>query len=632
VASSLKSRNFVPIFLTQFCGAWTDNFLKNVLLVLIVFTLGEAEGAFWVTIALGLFMLPYFLFSATAGILADRFDRAKLVRTLKLTEILLVLFAAYGFWTHHLPLLLVLLFFMGTQSAFFGPIKYALLPQHLAQTDLVKANAYVEAGTYVAILTGSIFGAILIRASHGEIICSSFLISIALLGYIFSRHIPPAPTGNIQKAGFNIFKDTAQVLKEIRSRKIIYRAIWGISWFWMVGALLLSLLVPFTQYFLNAQPTVFSYFLALFTIGVAIGAILCKKLTLYETRSTFVPLGIWIMSISLLFFCLFTTFLTRHPETIGLYTFLRSSYSLPISLSLLGIAIGGGLYTVPLYVLFQTKTPLQKMAKTVSGNNILNAFCMVLGVCVAALLEKIGFSIIHIFWILGFASVGVSILIQKKLPGTLSRSMAQLFFQSFFRVKVNGKENFSRSGKKVLIIANHASLLDGPLLGVFLPERIAFGITSEMSQKWWVKIILRFTDYYNVDPDKPFSIRSMTQKIKSGQKCMIFPEGHMTYTGRVEEIEGGAAVIAQLTRARILPIYINGSQNSKFTHVSKKIQSKWFPKITLTIYPARHFVIDENLPSYEKRQTLTQEIQKILYAMEADHISSLKPAMSSHFK
>ena len=620
--SLFTSRKFWPIFWTQFSGAWTDNFLKNVLLVLIVFTLGGTQGVFWVTMALGLLMLPFFLFSATAGILADHMDRAKLARILKAIEILLMLFAGYGIYTHCLPLLLVLLFLMGTQSAFFGPIKYALLPQHVSKFDLVKANAYVEAGTYIAILLGSILGAVLIQSRHGELLSASLLILMAIAGYLTSCYIPAAPTGNPQLPRWNIFSDTAKIVKKISSRKSIFKTILAISWFWTIGSLLIFLLVPFTQYVLNAYQTIFSYFLVLFSIGVGLGAILCKKLMLYKTKMTFVPLGLWVMTLSLCWFCFLSTSYCSSSEMIHLSVFLQSLQAIWLSLSLLGIAIGGGLFSIPLYVFLQTKTPLTQMAKTVSVNNILNSLCMVLGAIISGILTKLGLSVLQLFWILSAFSLVVTLFVQVQLPGNLCRSLGQILCRILFRVRVVNVENFLHSGKHVLIIANHASLLDGPLLGFFLPEPITFAITKEMSQRWWVKMILRFTDYCDVDPEKPFSIRTLAKQISAGHKCMIFPEGHMTYTGHVEAIQPGAACILQLASARVLPIHIEGSQYSKLTHIRKKVSAKWFPQITLRIYPSHK--IQQTSFGFDRAEQkyITSQLQKILFDLEKDSASS----------
>ena len=280
--SLLHKKRFLPLFLTQFLGAFNDNLFKSALVILITFQLAEQNGLnaqILITIVAGLFILPFFLFSATAGQIADKYEKSSLIRIVKLVEIVLMCLTAIAFYYLNLWILIILLFFMGAQSAFFGPLKYSILPQHIAEDELVAGNGLVSAGTYIAILSGTLFGGLFILNSFGRTLISAGVVSVAVLGYFASLFIPKAEALDSEiKIDWNIPRATWQIISYVRVIKPVFRSILGISWFWFLGAIFLAQFPTFAKDVLGGNEEVSTFFLMIFSIGVGFGSTLCNKI------------------------------------------------------------------------------------------------------------------------------------------------------------------------------------------------------------------------------------------------------------------------------------------------------------------------------------------------------------------
>lgn len=419
--SFFRSRRFFPLFLTQFMGAFNDNLLKNSLVMLITYRLASGEGnaQLLVTAAGALFILPYFLFSATAGQISDKIDRAKITRVIKIVEIIIMVAATAGFYLGNIWFLMTVLFMMGVHSTFFGPIKFALLPQHLKDDELLLGNAYIEAGTFLSILLGTILGGVLILQDSGIEMVSAALMLIAILGYISSRYIPvspaPEPELVIQK---NIWKETWKIVGFARENKKVFLSIIGISWFWLIGATYLSQFPTYAKDVLSAESSIVTLFLTVFSVGVGIGSFLCNKLLKGEIKSTYVPiamLGMTVFGIDLYF-----ASISAAPPVSGtlmsLGEFISSFARIRILFDLLLIAVCSGLYIVPLYAIMQHYSSDQHRARIIAANNVVNAIFMVAAALITLALLSAHFSIPEVFLIMAVGNALVGIYIWKLLP------------------------------------------------------------------------------------------------------------------------------------------------------------------------------------------------------------------------
>ena len=426
----LRTRRFAPFFVTQFLGAFNDNLFKNALVVLLTF-----HAASWTTLspeiltnlAAGIFILPFFLFSATAGQLADKFDKAKMARLVKLLEMLIMGIAALGFFMHSLSVLLGALFLLGLHSTLFGPVKYAILPQHLAEDELVGGNGLVESGTFVAILIGTLAGGLLAGiGGHPSWVAFAGLL-VAAAGYLASRAIPaaPAPVPGLA-VNLNPFSETWRNIGFARQNRTVFLSILGISWFWLYGALFLAQFPVYAKNVLGGDETSVTLLLAIFTVGIGLGSMLCEKLSGKHVEIGLVPFG----SIGLTLFGLDLVFASpaslpsAAPLAISALLGLPSTWR--VLFDLFGLGLFGGFFIVPLYVLIQLRSAPEHRARIIAANNILNALFMVVGALAAAGLLGNGLSIPLLFGIAALCNALVAIYIYRQVPEFMLRFIAWL--------------------------------------------------------------------------------------------------------------------------------------------------------------------------------------------------------------
>ncbi len=613
----LSSKRFLPLFITQFLGAFNDNLLKNALLILVTYRIAAQDGAYaaqLVNMAAGVFVLPLFLFAPVSGQLADKYDRARIARFVKLAEIALALLASAGLFLESVPLLLATLFGYGTHSSFFGPVKYAILPQHLRENELLDGNAYVDASTFLAILLGTIAGGKIILVSGGVTIISCGLVLVALMGYLASRKIPaaPAPVPDL-KVSYNLPRGIVALIRETSQQSDVFLCILGISWFWLVGAVFLAQFSPFAKGVLHADENVVIMFLTMFAVGIAVGSVLCSKFMKGQVHAKYVPLAAIGMSLFAV-----RLYMTSSQATVGtgtdlmtLWEFLQQPSGWHILIDLFALAVCGGFYSVPLYTLLQARAEKQHMARAIACNNLMNALFMVGAAGVAVLMLKLGLTIPEIFLGLGIINAFVAVYICKLLPF----SLIGLVLKLLYRVEVRGLENYAKAGKRILIVANHTSFLDAPLIASFVPGRVSFAINTYIAQCWWMKPFLSIVDTFPLDPTNPMAAKTLIDKIKQNNNCMIFPEGRITVTGSLMKIYEGPGMIADKSGAMILPVRIDGAQYSPFSYLKGKVKIRLFPKITLTIMPPRQFSLPEDVKGRKRRQLAGAQLYDLMSGM-----------------
>lgn len=413
----LQSRRFLPLFITQFFGAFNDNAFKNAFLIWFTFDMAHTvsvSAPMMVTIAAGLFILPFFLFSATAGQIADKFEKSWITRKIKLIEIMLMIACGIGFYLENIYGLLVVLFLMGMQSTFFGPIKYSLLPEHLHEDELIGGNGLIEGGTFLAILLGTIFGGLVIRTEYGVPLLALFVVGFAVLGYIASRFIPTAPIGDAGlKVSFNIAKQTWKIMGFAREERTVWLSIIGISWFWLVGATFLTQFPTYTKHVIGGNEHIVTLFLTLFSIGVGVGSVRCNKLLKGEINGRLVPYGSLGISLAIFAFTIASHSYSFPGETIGLMAFLASGPAAwMVVVSLLALAVCAGVYIVPLYAIMQHRSNDVYLARIIAANNVLNALFMVVASIVAVGLFALDFTVVEVLLTTGIVNLGVFFIVR----------------------------------------------------------------------------------------------------------------------------------------------------------------------------------------------------------------------------
>jgi acyl-[acyl-carrier-protein]-phospholipid O-acyltransferase/long-chain-fatty-acid--[acyl-carrier-protein] ligase len=613
------TKRFFPLFCTQFLGAFNDNMLKNALVILLTYKIAAQTGAsvqVLVTIAGSLLIFPSLLFSATAGELADKFDKARLTRIIKLVEIGIMGIATAGFLFNQVPALFLALFCMGVHSTFFGPIKLSLLPVHLREGELLAGNSFIEAGTFLAILLGTLAGGQLVVLPMGSAVMCVALLIVAVTGYVTSRGIPAAPAADPGlRVHANILGETWRLVAYARGNKNIFLCILGTSWFWAVGSVFVGQVAPFAKFFLHGNAAVVTLLLTMFSIGVGIGSLLANLLLRGRIQMTYVPLAALGMSL----FGVDLFFAVRGAAApvalLGVPAFLHTVLAWRVMFDFLMLAVAGGLYIVPLYANIQHESAASHLARVIAASNVMNALFMVAAALVTVVLLKLDFTIPQIFLTVSVLNLGVAVYICKLLPEALVRSVLRAVLVLLFRVEVRGMEHYDSAGKRVLIIANHTSLLDAALIAAFLPEKLHFAVNTFYARKWWMKLALAVVHALPVDPTNPLAMKALIDLLKQDQKCMVFPEGRLTVTGALMKIYEGPGMIADKAGAALLPVRIDGAQFSVLSRLRGKVRIRWFPKITLTILPAQKFDFSDAVKGRARRQMASARLYDVMSEM-----------------
>jgi len=608
----LTSRRFAPLFVTQFLGAFNDNLLKSALAIVVTYRLAAAAGidaASLVLMAGGLFIAPFFLFSGASGTLADRVDKAAIARWVKVAEIAIMTIGAWGLWQQSIPLLLASLFCLGTHSTVFGPIKYALLPQHLRSEELVAGNALIEAGTFLAILLGTIAGGSIVLLKNGALVVAILGVGGAAAGWLAAREIPPAlPDPEDVRSRPRLIHDSIAVLRHVTGRPALLLPILAISWFWLFGATVVSGLPVLAKDVLFANERVVTLMLALFAIGVGMGSMLAERLLHGEVSARHVPLAALVMGLFAVDLYFASAGRVAGAELAGIAAFVATPGSWRVLGDLMGLAVAGGLFCVPLYAIVQHESEPRFRARVIAANNIINALAMTLAAIVSATLAARGLTMDALFGVCGLATIPVAIAAAWILRRELVRSAMRLALRLVYRVRVEGIEHARSALPKAVIAANHASFLDGLLLGAFLPGDPIFAVDTYIAKKWWAKPFLFLVNALPVDPTNPLSIRSMIRAVERGASCVIFPEGRITTTGSLMKVYEGPAVIAERTGAALVLVRIDGVEFTPFSRLGGKVRRRLFPRIHIRVLPPTRLTTPEGVPGRVRRVALRRAL------------------------
>ena len=570
----LGMRRFAPFFWTQFLGAFNDNLYKNALVVMLTF-----QTASWTTLtpetltnlAAGLFILPFFLFSATAGQLADKYDKAWLSRLVKLLEIVIIGVAALGFYLHSLSVLLAALFLLGLQSALFGPVKYAILPQHLAEEELVGGNALVESGTFVSILIGTLAGGLLAGSglSPGWIAIAGFI--VALAGYAASRGIPPAPAPSPDlRINLNPLTETWHSMVFARENRTVFLAIVGISWFWLYGALLLAQFPVYARNVLGGNEALVTLMLSIFTVGIGAGSMLCERFSGRHVEIGLIPIG--AIGLTLFGADLAMGSPTAMPANapLPLAALLATGSCWRVLFDLFAIGFFGGFFVVPLYVLMQSRSAPELRARIIATNNILNALFMVAGALAAGALLGLGVSIPVLFGIAAVCNALVAVFVCRQVPDYFVRFLASLLIHGVYRLEKRGLENIPDSGPAVLI-CNHVSFVDAVVLMAAIRRPIRFIMDHRINDAPLGRIVFRAVRTIPIatakdDPAvKESAFAHAAEALRNGELIGLFPEGKITRDGELNVFRYGVQRIVGETPVPVIPLALCGLWGSFFS-------------------------------------------------------------------
>jgi 1-acyl-sn-glycerol-3-phosphate acyltransferase len=592
----LRERRFAPFFWTQFAGAANDNVLKNALVIFVAF--GAAAGAggmdanTLVNLAGAIFIAPFMLLSASAGQIADKWEKGRLIRLIKLFEIAVMAVALIGFWRRDLVTLFVALGLMGVHSTLFGPVKYAILPQHLRSEELVGGNGLVEMGTFVAILLGTIVGGLVVALEpNGPVWAGAVGIAVAIAGWAASLRIPHTPAVDPGLVlNWNPVSETARNLRLAYGNRVVWLSMLGISWFWFYGAVFLAQFAGFARDFLGGDATVVTSLLALFSIGIGAGSLMCERLSGRKVEIGLVPFG----SIGLTLFAVDLWFAAkglRATELAGLSAFLANPAHWRVAADLVLIGVFGGFYIVPLYAMIQERSEPSHRSRIIAANNILNAVFMVASAGLAIGLLKAGLSIVDLFLVTALMNAAVALFIYRLVPEFLMRFIAWLLVHSMYNVDKRGLERIPDEGACV-IACNHVSYVDAVVISACVRRPIRFVMDHRIFATPVLGFLFREMRTIPIAPAKEDAQRKerafadVARALREGEIVGIFPEGRLTEDGEMQPFRPGLERIVRETPVPVVPMALSGLWGSFFSRSHNgKAMRRWrgmFSRIALT--------------------------------------------------
>jgi 1-acyl-sn-glycerol-3-phosphate acyltransferase len=570
----LRQRRFAPFFWTQFAGAANDNILKNALVIFVAFqavATSSLDANALVNLAGAIFILPFMLLSATAGQLADKYEKSRLIRLVKLFEIAIMAVAVYGFWRRDIVVLFTALALMGVHSTLFGPVKYAILPQHLKVEELVGGNGLVGMGTFIAILIGTIAGGLVVAIQpNGPVLAGALGVAVAVAGYLASRAIPLTPAVDpALSINWNPLTETLRNLSIARENRVVWLSMLGISWFWFYGATFLAQFPGFARDFLGGDERVVTFLLALFSVGIGAGALLCERLSGRKVEVGLVPFG----SIGLTLFAIDLWFASHDLRASGLGgmgAFLSKPAHWRVTFDLVMIGMFGGFYIVPLYSLIQARSAPSHRSRIIAANNILNALFLVASALIAIALLRAGLSIVDLFLVTGLMNAAVALFIFRLVPEFLMRFLAWLLIHTVYRVDKHGLDNIPEEGPCVLV-CNHVSYVDAVVISACVRRPIRFVMDYRIFATPVLGFIFRTMRTIPIAPGKENAtlkeqaFAEVRTALRNGEVVGLFPEGRLTQSGELNPFRPGIERIIAETPVPVVPLALQGLWGSFFS-------------------------------------------------------------------
>ncbi len=597
----LRERRFGPFFGVQFLGAMNDNLFKQALVILLAYqtaSFTKMSSDTLQNLAQALFVLPFFLFSATAGQIADKYEKSTLITVTVAIELACMALGTVGLVTQNISLLLVSLFLGGLQSTLFGPVKYAILPQHLKEHELVGGNGLVEMGTSVAILVGMMVGGWMVtQPGWGVAGVGILTMAISALGIALSRAIPKAPAADPGlRVSWNPLTETWRNLEFARRNRTVFLSILGISWFWFYGSMLVTQFPNLSKNVLMGSEHIVTLLLIVFSIGIGVGSLLCERLSGHKVEIGLVPFGSigltlfgldlgWSASIHLPFS---GVGIALAPMDIG--EFLKDSRHWRLLADLAGIGIFGGLYIVPLYALIQTRSEASHRSRIIAANNILNAVFMVGAAGLAIALFGAGITIPQLFVVTALMNAAVALYIFMLVPEFLMRFMAWMLVHSVYRVKKVGLERIPEEGPAI-VVCNHVSYVDALVITAACRRPIRWVMYYKIFKIPLLSFFFRTVRAIPIAGAKEdprmleAAYAAIAKELAAGELVGIFPEGNLTPDGDIAEFRGGVMKILEKNPVPVIPMALSGLWRSLFARNRHNLRYLYrlFPRIRLSV-------------------------------------------------
>lgn len=593
----LSSKYFLPYFVTQFLGAFNDNLFKNALLILIAYsgTRSVAEVGLFNNLAAGLFILPFFLFAAKAGVLTDTHDKARIMRRLKWSELAIAIAAIPALLSQNVYFMLVVLSLFGLQSAFFAPSKYSILPQHLTSEQLVMGNGLVQMGTFVSILIGTLTGGFLAASQGGLPWLCGLIVLTALVGVIAVRFVPDAPPekGAIAQPNMGIYKASKELIQAARKDKKVFLSILAVSWFWFLGSVLLTQLPGYSREVLYLQPQVVSIILALFSLGIGAGSVSCGKIAKGRIELALAPIGSIGLSVFGHYFASMSALGT--PDALFSLAQMSSAAGIEVSMVVFFMGVSGGLYIVPIMTWMQSACVPSERGRTMAVNSLMNAAFMVAAAIFSIILLSVfKLSISTLINTVMVLNLLFLVFLIRREPGYFARLLMVIISHIFYRVGIKGSEHIPEKGG-LIITSNHVSYFDVFLLGAGCYRPLRYIMYKPIYDFWmlhWLFKTLKAIPIDNRHADPEGYQRGMDEidkALRNGEALIIFPEGKLSPDGYVHEFKHGIDIILKKTAVPVVPAAINGLWGGFFSRVNGRAFTRpfkrFYTRASITYYP-----------------------------------------------
>jgi len=586
----LKQRRFLPYFTVQALGAFNDNVFRQAIIglmgaMVLAGTMDASTRGIYTQLAPAVFILPYFLFSSIAGQFAERSEKSRLIRITTAMEIAIMAVAAAGFLLQNMPVLLVALFATGMQSTLFGPVKYSILPSVLRTEELTGGNGLVEMGTSIAILLGMLLGGLIFATAgaHGAQVAALALVLLAIIGNLVSRAIPAvAPAAPDLKIQWNPIPESLAIWRLARKQLAVRNSVLGVSWFWFTGTVLTGNLPVYAETHLGGTQTLYVFALAVFSIGVGVGSLLCEKLSARTVEIGLVPLGAIGMSACIVHLALAPAIAAQGLDVAG---FMAQPGSWRIVADLAGIGLFSGFYVVPLFALIQSRTPREELSRVIAGMNIQNAvFIVVAALGGVALQQALGWSISQVFLALGIASTLVAAWIFSIVPEFLMRFLSWLLVRGLYRLKLHGIEKNVPDEGAALLVCNHVSYMDALILAASIPRPVRFVMYYKIFNIPVMRWIFKTAKAIPIAGarENPELMQRAFDEIDAahaeGELVCIFPEGALTKDGEIAPFKSGVQKILERRAVPVVSMALRNMWTSMWSRRDSRMRRMTLPR------------------------------------------------------
>lgn len=616
----LTTRRFLPLFGAMFLGGLNDNLFRAAIVLYVVQTVSANEGATIGLIAGALLVIPYFLFSSTAGAVTDRVEKATVLRWTKAAEVTVAVLGALACLSGSVVAMMVVMFFLGTQMAFFAPAKYAWLPERLREEELVAGNTMIEAGTFLATLIGTAVGGLAV-ASGGLMLAATLAVVCAICGFLCTLALPRGVAADPSlRVDPNPIPGTIDLFRHARSNKATWRAILMLSWFWAAGGICLSNLPAWVKDDLHGSEAATTFLLTLFAAGVGGGSFLANRVLKGKVELWPVPAATIGFALTTILLYVSLLFLSPEAHQMGVLALLTQPAMLILCAGFLLVAVMGGLLAVPLYSFIQHSAGPTERARVIAANNVVTAAVMTVAALACAALTSLGLPVRELFLVLAVANTIYAVIVVRLLPFEAMFGVLRTIFRLWLRVEIHGAQHLQAAGPRAVIAPNHVSLVDGVILAVYLEGRPAIAVASDQAERWFLRPFVKLFNLYSINHARPLAAKALVQRIAAGERALIFPEGMVSRTGSLMKIYPGAAWIVDRAKAVVVPARIEGPERSLLSYLKQgQVRRTLAPKTRITFFPPQRLEVDDETKGRRRRVVLAAQFADLMALTQFRH-------------